>query len=339
MNILIVIFFIAPMVRSHGYLSAPVARQYKCYSDGNFWDPSNGDAIPDEACRNAYKKVYYKYIAVNEPPSTAAAAAQYMFQQYHEYAAIAGPKYRDFDMIKRSVVPHTLCGAGSHDRTALYGDKSGMDESFHNWRPNVLYLNRYRSAFDMNVHFCPTAVHEPSYFEVYITRPDWDRRAPVTWQQLEFIGGNESQLVPNTDDALCDNSLIYSIPVSIPYRAGQFVMYVRWQRIDVVGEGFYNCADILFEDDRGENISGDGCRYERAAKAVNMQLRKIYKWTDNDDDDYDDDDYYHYECNKSAPLGLHSSNTPSYKRWQRDRSRSGAAVAVTNTIGEAIDAL
>lgn len=257
-----------PAVHSHGYLSMPVARQYKCVQDGGFWWPNNGDGIPDAACRNAYKKVYYKYRSVDLDSETAASAAVYQYQQYAEFAALAGPNYRDLVHIQNNVVPHTLCGAGSNDRLALFGDKSGVDEPFYNWRPNVLHLGRYQNAYRTSVHFCPTAIHEPSYFEVYITKSTWDRRNPITWNELELIGGNGSALVPNPGDPLCANSQIYSIPVSIPYRPGQFVMYVRWQRIDPVGEGFYNCADLLFDTEEDE------CRYAKAAQAVRDQLRR-----------------------------------------------------------------
>nr|QNN89326.1 spindle-like protein [Spilarctia obliqua nucleopolyhedrovirus] len=267
-GVFLFVLVLAPAVRSHGYLSVPVARQFKCFNDGNFHWPDNGDGIPDEACRNAYKKVFHRYRAIGASPGEAAVAAQYMFEQYTEYAAVAGPNYRDFEMIKRNVVPHTLCGAASNDRNALFGDKSGIDEPFHNWRPDVLYVNRYQRAHPMNVHFCPTAVHEPSYFEVYVTKPTWDRRSPITWNELEYIGGNGSGLVPNAGDALCASGQLYSIPVSVPYRPGPFVMYVRWQRIDPVGEGFYNCADLVF------GTENDECQYARAAKAVRDQLRQ-----------------------------------------------------------------
>nr|BBD50850.1 gp50 spindlin [Antheraea proylei nucleopolyhedrovirus] len=276
LGVILFALFFAPAVRAHGYLSVPVARQYKCFRDGRFWwpnnsddmpDPNNGDDIPDVACRNAYKAVYYKYRAMDVPSGEAALAAQYMFQQYTEYAALAGPNYRDFEMVKRDVVPHTLCGAASNDRAAPFGDKSGMDEPFYNWRPDVLYMNRYQNAYSMDVHFCPTAIHEPSYFEVFITKPTWDRRNPITWYDLEYIGGNNSALVPNPGDPLCASNQVYSIPVSVPYRSGQFVMYVRWQRIDPVGEGFYNCADLVFETE------DDECHYARATKAVRNQYQ------------------------------------------------------------------
>jgi predicted carbohydrate-binding protein with CBM5 and CBM33 domain len=273
-----------PAVHAHGYLSLPEARHYKCVRDSGFWYPNNGDGIPDAACRNAYKKVFYKYRAVGIDSQASATAAVNQFQQSNEYAALAGPNYRDLVHIQHNVVPHTLCGAGANDRLALFGDKSGVDEPFYNWRPNILHLGRYQNAYRTNVHFCPTAIHEPSYFEIYITRATYDRRNPVTWNELELIGGNGSGLIPNPGDPLCTSGQIYSIPVAIPYRSSQFVMYVRWQRIDPVGEGFYNCADLLFDTE------DDECRYAKAAQAVRDQLRRQggeYCEECEDDDDED----------------------------------------------------
>lgn len=255
------------LVAGHGYMTTPTARQYKCFLDGNFWWPANGDNIPDRACREAYKKVFYKYRAVGVSESEAASAAQYMFQQNNEYAALAGPNYRDMAHIKRDVVPHTLCGAGANDRLALFGDKSGMDE-YSYWRPNVLTMpSRNSMTYNTNLIFCPTAVHEPSYFEVYITRPNFNVRGDtLTWNDLELIGGNGSALVPNPGDTLCNFNQVYTIPTVIPHRSSQFILYVRWQRIDPVGEGFYNCVDAVFGD------IDDECRYAEAAKVVKRQL-------------------------------------------------------------------
>ncbi|USC25912.1 gp37 [Palpita vitrealis nucleopolyhedrovirus] len=244
---LAIILIYAPAVRSHGYLSVPMARQYKCFKDGNFYWPYNGDNIPDVACRNAYKFIYYKYLALNFKVGSAASKAQYMFEQYMEYAAMAGPNYNNFNFIKQNVVPHTLCGAGSNVHSSVFGDKSGIDQPFINWTPNTLYVDGYQSTYQFNIYFCPTAIHQPSYFEVFITKPNWDRQESVTWNKLEFIGGNYSNLITNPGNLMCNNELIYSIPVIIPYRINQFVMYVRWQRMDPAGEGFYNCADVVFK--------------------------------------------------------------------------------------------
>ena len=37
----------------------------------------------------------------------------------------------------------------------------------------------------------------------------------------------------------------YNLNLQLPAdRSGPAVLYTRWQRVDVVGEGFYNCSDI-----------------------------------------------------------------------------------------------
>ncbi|QWO71594.1 GP37 [Orgyia pseudotsugata single capsid nuclopolyhedrovirus] len=237
---------------AHGYLSWPEARQYKCYRDNNFWWPQNGDDIPDAACRRAYKTVYAKYMSNDESPGVAANAAQYMFQQYYEYAALAGANYADVEHVKQNVVPQSLCAAGADSRSNVFGDKSGMDEPYDDWRPTVFYLtdrDRYRAGKPVDLHFCPTAVHEPSYFEVYVSTPHYNYTHPLDWSDLERVGGEHSALIENDgSDEACTHKYLYSIAVTIPFRRNKFVVYVRWQRNDVAGEGFYNCADVVFDD-------------------------------------------------------------------------------------------
>ncbi|AUV65296.1 GP37 [Alphabaculovirus myunipunctae] len=243
---------ILSLAHSHGYLSYPAARQYKCFRDNNFWWPDTGDNIPDEACRSAYRAVYSKYRTLGESSGVAANAAQYMFQQYYEYAAVAGPQYDDLDHIKQNVLPSNLCAAGAHDRSDTFGDKSGIDEPLASWRPDTFYHDskeKYQSGHQTTLRFCPTAVHEPSYFQVFISSPAYNYSHALTWNDLELIGGAGSQLVKNdgSDDA-CASDRIYTIPVRVPFRSKKFVLFVRWQRNDVVGEGFYNCADVIFDD-------------------------------------------------------------------------------------------
>nr|QED40082.1 GP37 [Spodoptera frugiperda multiple nucleopolyhedrovirus] len=250
-TLLIILYFVVAAVNGHGYLSQPVARQYKCFRDNHFWWPDNGDEIPDPACRIAYKSVYAKYRSMGESHGVAANAAQYMFQQYYEYAALAGPNYNDLDYIKKHVVPHKLCAGGADDRLHPFGDKSGVDEPTPLWHATSLFHNskeKYQSGHQMVIHFCPTAVHEPSYFEVYVSRPEYNYTTELTWNDLELIGGDGSQLIKNdgSDDS-CTADELYTIPVRVPFRSQKFVIFVRWQRNDVAGEGFYNCADVEFD--------------------------------------------------------------------------------------------
>ncbi|AAZ38192.1 GP37 [Agrotis segetum nucleopolyhedrovirus A] len=249
---LLILAYLFGMVAAHGYLSYPMARQYKCFRDNNFWWPDNGDAIPDAACRLAYKTVYAKYRTAGESHGVAANAAQYMFQQYYEYAAVAGPSYDDFEHIKNNVVPRHLCAAGADDRLKTFGDKSGVDEPTPLWRADTLFHDakeKYRSGHQMTLHFCPTAVHEPSYFQVFVSNAQYNYSRQLSWDDLELIGGEGAQLVRNdgTDDA-CVNDQLYTIPARVPFRSQKFVILVRWQRNDIAGEGFYNCADVVYDD-------------------------------------------------------------------------------------------
>ncbi|AKN80640.1 GP37/P34.8, Spindlin, Fusolin, Spheroidin-like protein [Perigonia lusca single nucleopolyhedrovirus] len=283
--------FVFGHVHGHGYLSFPAARQYKCFRDDNFWWPDTGDSIPDEACRAAYQAVYAKYRSMGENHGVAANAAQYMFQQYHEYAATAGAQYNDLNHIQSNVVPSSLCAAGATQRWDTFGDKSGMDIAVPNWRADVLYTNNKWPVVDdaqhklanrkrhhkslsstdddklkdqnfvsVDIHFCPTTIHEPSYFQVFISKPTYNYSAELTWGDLELLtplipnnkdndnNDSHSNLIANDGlDDLCTNSMIYVIPTEIPYRANKFVLFVRWQRDDPSGEGFYNCADVMFD--------------------------------------------------------------------------------------------
>ena len=249
---LLSLYCVVSFVSGHGYLSQPPARQYRCFKDNHFWWPETGDEIPDEACRFAYKTVYAKYRSAGESSGVSANAAQYMFQQYYEYAALAGPSYKDLEHVKNNVVPNNLCAAGAGDRFGMFGDKSGIDEPTSLWRATTFYHSakeKYQSGHQTVLHFCPTAVHEPSYFEVYVSRPEYNYSQPLTWNDLELIGGEGSQLVKNVgDDDACVQNELYTIPVRVPFRSRKFVIFVRWQRNDVAGEGFYNCADVEFDD-------------------------------------------------------------------------------------------
>nr|WUR10817.1 gp37 [Calliteara abietis nucleopolyhedrovirus] len=268
------VYLLVGAAAAHGYLSWPEARQYKCFRDNHFWWPQNGDDIPDRACRDAYKAVYAKYMSRDASPGVAANAAQYMFQQYFEYAALAGPNYDSLEHVQRNVVAEDLCAAGASDRSRPFGDKSGVDEPFDYWRANVLYPRTHEVfSHAFTVHFCPTTVHEPSYFQVFITNRNYNYTNKLTWNDLELIGradadadddddendssGNTpAQLIPNDGtDENCASPFLYALSVDVPLRQNKFVLYVRWQRRDIVGEGFYNCADMVFDANSLRRIS------------------------------------------------------------------------------------
>ena len=81
-----------------------------------------------------------------------------------------------------------------------------------------------------------TTPHNPSVFKAWITTPDWDPGQPLTWNRLEPLAlGAHVQVEAG-----------YEIPTTLPSRTGRHAIYVVWQRIDPVGEGFYALADVDF---------------------------------------------------------------------------------------------
>nr|BAO37620.1 hypothetical protein [Homona coffearia entomopoxvirus] len=237
-------------VNGHGYMTFPIARQRRCSTAGGYWWPPNVDGIQDTMCRYAYKNVYNKVLNQYNSESQAATAAQYMFVQDNEYAALAGNRYTDICYVQQYVVPNYLCGAGASDWSIVpFGDKSGMDLP-GSWVPTVIPLyDNHQTNVALELEFCPTAIHEPSYYEVYITNPSFNVHIDnVVWGNLELIYNNTVPLRAKLAESTCvANSMVYRFTVPIPVRSSQFVLYVRWQRNDPVGEGFYNCVDMAFE--------------------------------------------------------------------------------------------
>lgn len=223
---LVSILALAGGVASHGYLTLPLARQYMCMRDGGYWWPSDGSEIPDPACQEAFQHVEQR---------SGVAAAQYMFTQINEYAALAGPDY-SLQAIMDHVVGEYLCSANATGLTN-FGDKSGMSIPAP-WRPNLIEQ-------EIEIEFCATALHNPSIFYVFISNPDYDAsQKMLEWSNLQLVDiFNDPQPTPSTSPD-CSAPSSYKLPVSLPHRDSG-VLFVWWQRIDPVGEGFYNCADFV----------------------------------------------------------------------------------------------
>lgn len=237
----VVILFILIVVKTvypHGYMLHPLARQYSCYKEKDFNWPEDGSGIGNEACRKAYQHVYKKY-------ENNAAPAQYMFNQYAEYAALAGKNYKNITHIKNHVIPTNLCAAAANDSMKTYGDKTGVDLNLNTWHTTV-----FESSGMNRLYFCPTVVHEPSFFEVYITKFGYDHSNVISWHDLDLLYSDVSNLKKREESIKdCINDYVYVMDVNLPYRNKKFVIYTRWQREDLVGEGFYNCADAIYSRD------------------------------------------------------------------------------------------
>jgi chitin-binding protein len=79
--------------------------------------------------------------------------------------------------------------------------------------------------------------HEPSVFHAWITNADWHPLLPLTWGAMEELPIGSVTLAGGE----------YRFSSIIPPRTGKHCIYVIWQRIDPVGEGFYAIADVNFD--------------------------------------------------------------------------------------------
>ena len=196
---------------AHGWVEYPNARQNICYEDGGIWNNS----IPNAACQAAFDK-----------------SGAYPFVQRNEVAALV-PGYRDMSQVMATVKDGELCGASDPA-------KAGLNVPSPHWQKTKLALdgnNRFELVFNA------TAPHNPSYWEFYLSKPEYDDTRPLTWADLD--------LVSTSDNVAVGADKKYRIKVTLPAgREGSAILFTRWQRIDAAGEGFYNCSDITFSDEK-----------------------------------------------------------------------------------------
>lgn len=203
------LLFISLQVSSHGYVDYPKARQQICKDDGGYWWPDDGSGIPNAACRAAYLQ-----------------SGGYMLTQHHEFSANVAD-YRNMAAVQNRVANGSLCAAGD-------SNKSGIDLPSGDWQRTVIDLSQNQT---LALHFRATTPHNPSFWQIYLSKPGFTvATAPLSWDQL--------QLIHQQDDVTAEAGY-YTVQVPMPAdRSGPAVLYTRWQRVDVVGEGFYNCSDI-----------------------------------------------------------------------------------------------
>ena len=161
------------------------------------------------------------------PPNAACAQAKdisgsYPFVQRNEYAKNI-QDFNNINAVKAAIPDGTLCYAND-------SQKRGMGAPHTGWTRTELSTGTFEYVFNA------TAPHNPSFWEFYLTKPNADLSKGLAWGDLELI--QEEGNVPV-------NGGKYRINVTIPSdRSGDAILFVRWQRNDSAGEGFYNCSDI-----------------------------------------------------------------------------------------------
>lgn len=194
---------------AHGWTEYPEARQSICYSQGGVWTGNT----PNAACQEVLN-----------------ISGTYPFVQRNEVAInIPYPNYLNQNIVKQHIPDGTLCYANDPQ-------KKGLGIEHTEWTRTTV------APGSMELIYNATAPHNPSFWEIYITKPGVDVSKALTWDNLELI--NSYGNIPVGSDRK------YRMNIDIPDRSGDAVLFTRWQRNDPAGEGFYNCSDIT--------ISGHG---------------------------------------------------------------------------------
>ncbi|MBE0362553.1 chitin-binding protein [Pseudoalteromonas ulvae UL12] len=209
----------SPSVTAHGYMDSPKARQAFCEAQGGYWWPQDGSNIPNLACRAAFLE-----------------SGHVQFIQEHEFS-VNTADFLNQAAVEANIPDGTLCSAGSHQ-------KRGMNLPSADWQKTVVTPN---ANGEINVRFRATTPHNPSFWQFYLSKPSFNAATDtLKWQDLELVQSyGNVDFVKDPDD-----KRYYEMKVAIPAdRQGEALLYTRWQRDDVVGEGFYNCSDIIIQQD------------------------------------------------------------------------------------------
>ena len=152
-----------------------------------------------------------------------------------------GFSYADF-------VPSGKIGsAGINDGVGSALNFSGLNTPSALWQATPATAGR-----TLALHFVATAPHDPSFFQVYFTKPEFDpTTATLGWSNLTDLGrwsiGNSARPVTiGTGPSPSGGTLMsYDWTIPIPGTAsGRETVVVIWQREDPAGEAFFAIQDL-----------------------------------------------------------------------------------------------
>ena len=209
---LLTVLVFAPAVSGHGTMTYPESRVYRVYQS-NPQNPSFPLAV--NAVQTDGANSYYTWNEVSR-----------LVPQAVNAGLPPGFDYSPF------IPDGALASAGRTDpnSTAYPRTYAGLDQASPDWPKTAV-----TAGSTINAQFLATAVHNPSVWDIWITRPGWDPSSPLAWADMEFLGRPNASL----------NSSIYSLDIAIPNdRSGHHVIWVAWQRNDPAGEVFVSTSDI-----------------------------------------------------------------------------------------------
>ena len=97
--------------------------------------------------------------------------------QWHQYDRnIEEPGYEDFEAVKQNIPDGHLCSAND---PKLHG----MDFGSADWKKTTVQLEGGK----FQLRYLADVKHNPSYFEIYLSRPGYSATEPLKWSDLVKI--------------------------------------------------------------------------------------------------------------------------------------------------------
>lgn len=220
--VLATVLLLPTLVTAHVAVLDPPAEQVHCYSQPDFWsgDPS------DPGCKKLNKM-----------------SGTYPGQQWPEVAKLIsrddGYDYNDQATVEMLIPKGKLCSAADPL-------KEGLNIVSDEWHTTPVQPKNGV----LPILIGGGIVHTPSDLYIYLTKPGFDPTKMVLgWGDLvllkkEVITQALSTPPPNFNLLFTTNSY-YTTNVTIPAgQTGDAILFMRNQRHDRFGEGFYNCVRI-----------------------------------------------------------------------------------------------
>jgi len=118
---------------------------------------------------------------------------------------------------------------------------AGLDQISADWPTSPAKAGE-KLAIDFDAH----TPHDPSVWDVWLTKATWSPTQPLAWSQMEFLGR----------PAVTLSNMHYRFDVTIPAdRVGHHVLWIAWHRDDPVGEVFFSTSDLMIAP--AEPLPGD----------------------------------------------------------------------------------
>lgn len=195
---------------AHGTLVSPASRVYRVYKS----NPERPNfALAANAVRIDGKASYYTWNEVSQ----------------NVPEAVRGGLKPGFDY-SRWVPDGRLASGGRFDRTKLARTYAGLDQVSSQWPKTPVFAGESFPA-----EFLATASHEPSVWDVWMTKASWTPDKALRWADMEYLGRPKATLGGGR----------YRFALPIPDdRRGHHVIWVAWQRNDPAGEAFFAAADV-----------------------------------------------------------------------------------------------